>query len=220
MTPTGPGAPGRTGRQRIRTQGSRRMSASPWTFDPVRLAGHECDAWVGYYRRDWRLVLRAAIGMVREGFGMSRPRTLLGAWYVLRANQVWAPYPDNDPDAARRIMARFFALVARAHRLPIDPVRAAELEVDWWREHRILQRERTDDDESALVAALTTVYAYVYGRPEAELQEAARHRALAMRISDDWVAGGCDRDDPRVAAERAELVTGYTLLRRTVGSRD
>jgi hypothetical protein len=49
---------------------------TPWTFDPVRLGGHECDAWVGYYRRD----------------------------------------------AARRIMARFFALVARAHQLPSNPV--------------------------------------------------------------------------------------------------
>ena len=190
---------------------------TPWTFDPVRLGGHECDAWVGYYRRDWRLVLRAAVGMVRVGFGMSWPRTLLGAWYVLRANQVWAPYPDNDPDAARRIMARFFALVARAHQLPLEPRRAAELEVAWWREHRILQRERTDDDETALVDALTRVYAYVYDRPEQELREAARHRALAMRISDAWVADGCDPADPRVAAERAELVISYTSLRRAVG---
>lgn len=190
---------------------------TPWTFDPVQLAEHECDAWVGYYRRDWRLVLRAAVGMVRVGFGMSWPRSLLGAWYVLRANQVWAPYPDNNPDAARRIMARFFALVARAHQLPLEPRRAAELEVAWWREHRILQRERTDDDETALVDALTRVYAYVYDRPEQELQEAARHRALAMRISDAWVAAGCDPADPRVAAERAELVTSYTSLRRAVG---
>ena len=30
---------------------------------------------------------------------------------VLRANQLWAP-ADNDPDACRRVMARFYALVA------------------------------------------------------------------------------------------------------------
>ena len=83
--------------------------------------------------------------------------------------------------------------------------------------HRILQRERNDDDETALADALTRVYAYVYDRPEQELQEAARHRALAMRISDAWVADGCDPADPRVAAERAELVTSYTSLRRAVG---
>jgi hypothetical protein len=37
-----------------------------------------------------------------------------------------------------------------------------------------------------------------------------------MRISDDWVAAGCDPDDFRLAAERAELVTSYRLLRQAV----
>lgn len=188
----------------------------PWSFDPARLGGHECDAWVGYYRRDWRLVLTAAYGMVRTGFGLGRPGTLLGAWYVLRANQRWAPYPDNDPDAARELMRRFYRLVATAHRLPIDPAAAARLEVEWWHEHRVLQRERTDDDETALVEALTALYAYVYGRPPGDVRPAARDRALAMRVSDAWVADGCSPDDPRIAQERALLVTGYEKLRAAV----
>jgi hypothetical protein len=74
--------------------------AGPRTFDPVRLGGLETDAWAGYYRHEWAKCLRAFVGMVSAGFGMSRRRTLLGAWYILRANQAWAPYPDNDPDAA------------------------------------------------------------------------------------------------------------------------
>jgi hypothetical protein len=207
-------APRRTGVGRFAQEWRRAVprSTTPWTFDPVRLAAHECDAWVGYYRRDWRLVLTAAVGMVRVGFGMNWPATLRGAWYVLRANQVWAPYPDNDPDAARRLMQRFYALVTRAHALPIDPVEAARLEVDWWHEHRVLQRERTEDDESALVGALARLYAYVYNRAEDSVRDAARHRALAMRISDAWVADGCDPDDPRVNAERAELVASYASL--------
>jgi hypothetical protein len=178
----------------------------------VLLGGHECDAWVGYYRRDWRLVLSAAYGMVDAGFGMGAPRTLLGAWYVLRANQKWAPYPANDPAAARTLMRRFYRLVVSAHRLPIDPVEAARLEVDWWHEHRVLQRERTSDDETALVEALTALYAYVYAAPADKVRPAARDRALAMRISDDWVAAGCDPDDPRVPEERELLVASYTHL--------
>lgn len=185
---------------------------SPWTFDPVRVAAHEGDAWVGYYRRRWRLVLGAAVGMVREGFGMPWPATMLGAWYVVRANQVWAPYPDNDPDAARALMARFYALVRRVHALPIDPPQAAQLEVDWWHEHRVLQRERTEDDETTLVAALTRLYAYVYDRDQPVVRDAARHRALAMRICDAWVAGGCRPDDPRIRQVRGELVTSYSSL--------
>ena len=45
--------------------------------------------------------------LVRAAFRMSWSRTLVGAWLVLRANQKWAPFPDNDPDAARALMTRF-----------------------------------------------------------------------------------------------------------------
>jgi hypothetical protein len=150
--------------------------------------------------------------MVHSGFGMRWPRTVLGAWYVLRGNQLWAPYPDNDADGARAAMRRFYALVARDQRLDLDPARAAELEIGWWREHRILQRERTDDDETALVAALVRIYAYVYAVPQPTLEPAARARALAMRLSDAWVADGCPPDDDRLRAERRLLVESYTRL--------
>jgi hypothetical protein len=189
-----------------------RTRPSPWDFDPVRLAGAEHDAWVGYYRRDWRRVLTAAVAMVREGFGMGWPSTLRGAWLVLRANQAWAPYPDNDPGKARRLMRTFYALVIDAHGLDLDPAKAAELEVDWWHEHRILQRERSDEDESALVEALTRLYAYVYARPPETLREAAAHRARAMRTSDAWVADGCRPGDPRLADELADLERSYDSL--------
>jgi hypothetical protein len=76
----------------------------------------------------------------------------------------------------------------------------------------VLQRERTDDDESRLVASLAALYGYVYERPVAAMTPAARDRALAMRVSDAWVADGCDVADPRVAEERALLVTSYTHL--------
>ncbi len=62
------------------------------------------------------------------------------AWHVLRANQVWAPYPGNDPDAVRKHMRRFYALVAASGHPSLDPVRSAELEVEWWRVHRLHQR--------------------------------------------------------------------------------
>lgn len=189
----------------------------PWTFDPVRLGAHECDAWVGYYRRDWLLVLRSAVGMVKMGFGMGRLATLLGAWWVLRANRVWAPYPDNDPDRAGEYMRRFYAMVVRSRGLAIDPAEAARREVLWWREHRVLQRERTDADEAALVTALADLYAYVYRRPVQDMLEPARDRALAMRVSDLWVADGCSLEDPRVAEERRLLVRSYARLLDVVG---
>ena len=81
------------------------------SFDPVRLADLEYRAWVGYYLRQWPRVLIAFVGLVRVGFGMDWYRTLHGAWLVLRASQLWAPYPDNHPKRARAYMRRFYALV-------------------------------------------------------------------------------------------------------------
>jgi len=66
--------------------------------------------------------------------------------------------------------------------------------VAWWREYRVLQRERADADEAALVTALADLYAYVYQRPVQHLLAPAQDRAMAMRVSDAWVADGCRID--------------------------
>lgn len=184
----------------------------PRSFDPVRLGTAEYDGWVAYYRRDWRRVLTAAVGMVRYGFGMPWPRTLRGAWYVLRANQAWAPYPDNDPARARAYMRQFYALVVLdSDALRLDPVRASELEVEWWRVHR--ERQRKDAaTEDELISALVDLYVYVYDADPVAVRPAAEHRTIAMRHSDDWVAAGCRLDDPLLAKEKAELVASYTVL--------
>ncbi len=183
-----------------------------WSFDPVVVGQRECDAWIAYYRREWRPFLLASVGMVRAGFGMRARRTLLGAWLVLRANQVWAPHPDNDPDAAREFMRRFYALVAKDGALRLDPVEASRREVEWWRVHRVHQRE-SGVTEQDLVTAVADLYAYVYSVEPAAVIEAARLRVLAMALSDAWVAAGCSLDDPRVADERRALVASYSALR-------
>jgi hypothetical protein len=180
-------------------------------FDPVALGNAECDGWAAYYRREWRPFLRAAVGMVRIGFGMPWTRTVRGAWYVLRANQMWAPYPDNDPPRARDYMRRFYALVVRDGGLRLDPGEAARREVEWWRIHRIHQRE-DDLTEDDLTASLVDLYSYVYDVVPESVQDAARHRVVAMRHSDAWVEAGCELDDPLLAAERAELIASYTAL--------
>ena len=185
------------------------------TFDPVRVGRLECAAWAAYYRREWWPFLRAAVGMVDAGFRMSRRRTVVGAWHVLRANQVWAPYPDNDPDAAREHMRRFYALVFSRRHPTLEPSRAAALEVEWWRVHRLHQHS-DDLAEDDLTGALTALYAYVYEVPPARVRSAARLRVEAMDFSDRWVAAGCSPDDPLLAEERRLLVASYTALRAAV----
>jgi hypothetical protein len=115
-------------------------------------------------------------------------------------------------------MRRFYTLLARDQGLRIDPRRAAVLEVRWWHEHRVLQRERTDGDEGALVAAVCDLDAYLYGLPAHRFEAAARARALAMRLSDAGVADRCEPADDRLPRERLLLVESYTRLLDVVGA--
>jgi hypothetical protein len=188
------------------------------SFDPVRLAGLEYRVWVGYYLRQWPGVLIASVGLVRVGFGMGWFRTLHGAWLVLRANQLWAPYPDNDPKRAVACMRRFYTLLLRTHGEPASPAKAAKLEVDWWRVHREGQHGddpgAIEDAEPApeLVASLTRLYRYLYSEPEAALRPAAVHRARAMDLSDQWIREGCQPDSALLPLEHAALVRSYAAL--------
>jgi hypothetical protein len=183
-------------------------------FDPVALARLESAAWIGYYRREWFRVLAASVGLVRCGFALSWPKTLWGAWLVLRANQRWAPYHDNDPDEARRLMTRFYGL-AGGGGSDFDAREAARLEVEWWRIHRDLQHA-VGGDTAALGRAVAELYAYTYDRPIVALRESGEWRAEAMRICDTWVAAGCDLADPRVAAFGTCLLRSYRRLKAAV----
>jgi hypothetical protein len=189
----------------------RRGPSAMRTFDPRRVAALECDSWVAYYRRDWPRFLWAAIRLTRHAFGLPWPATLRSAWLVLRANQRWAPYPDNDPAGAREFMRRFYFILAAQHRERLDPEVAAGLEVEWWRIHRLHQRE-DGASEDALVDALAALYSHVYGVPAEDVRTAAAERARAMDTSDLWVRQGCRPGSPLIAEERAALVRSYAAL--------
>jgi hypothetical protein len=182
------------------------------SFDPRAVGRLEARAWETYYRRRWVAFLIASVGLVREAFRMSWPKTLYGAWLVLRANQKWAPFPGNDPVAARRLMARFYRMLAGSAGERLDPVRAAELEVEWWRVHREHQHGGPGDPAEPLVTALRDLYAYTYSAEPAEVRRAGELRAEAMDVSDRWVEAGCDPDSPLLAHERALLVRSYAAL--------
>ena len=181
------------------------------SFDPVRLADLERQAWVGYYLRRWPQVLHASIGLVRLGFGMDWYRTMHAAWLVLRATQLWAPYPDNNPKRARACMRRFYALVRLTYGEPSNPAKAAELEVEWWRVHREIQHQPGSTLDE-LVDALTRLYCYLFGEPEEAVRPAAVHRAAAMHLSDQWVEQGCQPDSRLLPLAHAALVRAWSAL--------
>jgi hypothetical protein len=68
-------------------------------------------------------------------------------------------------------------------------------------------------DVSEVQAALVALYSYVYGAELSAMEGAARFRVRAMDVSDQWVAAGCDLDDPLLLEERRSLVASYGALR-------
>ena len=184
------------------------------SFDPRSVGTLEARAWETYYRRKWAAFLVASVGLVRAAFRMGWRDTIAGACLVLRANQKWAPYPDNDPVAARALMTSFYRRLRASSGARFDPVRAAELEVEWWRAHREAQHSNGTGSASAdeLIGALSDLYSYTYSVDSADVRQAAELRAEAMDVSDRWVEAGCDPQSPLLAEERALLVRSYAAL--------
>jgi hypothetical protein len=128
-------------------------------------------------------MLAGVFGMVRQGFALGLLGNLKAAWHVLRANQVWAPYPENNPEAARQHMARFYRMANKAGRVSVDPRTAAELEVAWWQAHRMHQHDHRVT-EADLLTSLIRLYSYVYQAKPDEVRRAAELRVQAMAHSD------------------------------------
>ena len=182
------------------------------SFDPRAVGRLECRAWETYYRRRWGAFLLASVGMVRAAFGMSWPRTVHGAWLVLRANQKWAPVPDNDPDAARRLMAGFYRLLARATARPSTRFAPPSSRSNGGgRTARRRTSARPSRPRSWSLPCATSTPTATRADPE-DVRLAARLRAEAMDVSDRWVAAGCDPEHPLLAEERALLVRSYSAL--------
>jgi hypothetical protein len=193
------------------------------SFDPVRIADLEYRMWVAYYLRRWNHLLAAMVRLHRLGFGTNWLRVLRGARLMLRAAQLWAPYPDNDPDGARAHLRELYALVRLHFGQPADPAIAASLEIDWWRVHR--KRQHAPDPAKMgdeLVEAVTRLYSYLFGETEAAVRLTAVYRVQAMDLSDQWVRTGCRPDSPLLPLERAALIRAYTALLAAVqhGSAD
>ncbi len=182
------------------------------SFDPLLVARLECAAWVAYYRHNWIAFMRAVLAGSRAVFGLPWTLTILCSWFVMRATQLWAPFPGNDPERARRRMERFYRILQRHSGESFNPAHAAALELAWWSVHRDNQHAPGGGDDRSLIDALTRLYAHVYGVPERSVRPAAEQRALAMRHSDQWVREGRDPRSPLIDRERTALVRSYTAL--------
>ena len=178
-------------------------------FNPQKLAQYETDNWVAYYQKDWFRLLRISIAMVQEGFDLSLPQAIYGAYWVARAEIAAAPFPNNDIPKAVAYMTRFFTFIKRIHKTGFDPAEAARNDVNWWVVHRQLFNQPANQ---ALVDALALSYATTYQPPIERVRQAAYYRAEAMQYSDRWVHDGHISGSPLIPQIKAELDKSYAAL--------
>ena len=168
--------------------------------------------WVGYYQQRWTQVLAASVRLAWLGFGTDWGRTLQGAWLLLRAIQLWAPFPGNDPHGPRPACVSYTRWSSSATASP--PTGAGRrprgrLVAGAPGASAFARSSETNDE---LVESVTRLHCCVFGEAEAEVRPAAAHRVRAMDLSDQWVREGCQPDSPLLPLEHAALVRAYAAL--------
>lgn len=192
------------------------LRSSPFArFDPIKLAHYETVNWVAYYQKQWFVLLRASIGMVREAFSLNLPQAMYVAYLVARAEIAAAPFPDNDIPTAEAYMRRVYQYIKDKHKLDYDVTDAAKREVRWWIVHRELFN---NDDKQPLVEALYELN-ILYGAEPVGAREAAEHRTQAMVYSDEWIKQGKLSDSSLIAQEQMELEKCYVALKRAINQK-
>ena len=157
----------------------------------------------------------------RAGAGRLRPelvQTLHGAWLVLRANQLWAPYPDNHPERAVACMRavlhpdRELSTVSPPTRPRPPSSRSTGGACTARASAGTTRAAGNAEPPEELVESLTRLYRYLYNEPESAMRPAVAHRARAMDLSDEWIRQGCRPDSELLPLEHAALVRCYAAL--------
>ena len=161
-------------------------------FDPDRLADLETAMWKAYYRKQPARLYGYLLKGIREQAGVSWPRAILASLFWTRAaarfgNTVGETEPDYD---------RFAPDIARGYRLlglspTVDADEVARRELRWW----VVRREIGPAAGAAAGDAITSLYAEIYGLPEAAVAEAGRLRGEAAEVRDRGATD--DPDGPR-----------------------
>ncbi len=153
-------------------------------FDPDMVARLEATGWKAYYDHDW---LRAFLLLVRinqEQFHIPFPRSLVAAYYTVRASVAFAPR-DNEAALAdvRGYLRKFYAVVAEVNQQSFDADHVGDLELDYWLVHRHLALDQAAD-YTPLVQSLTNLHAAIFSSTPERMAASARSRARGAATVD------------------------------------
>jgi hypothetical protein len=154
-------------------------------LDAERLAELEAGGWRAYYDRDWRRLITLMVQLNQEEFHIPFPLSVVAAFHVARGSVAWAPV-DNDPEQVRTHFVRYYRMARRWSGLQFQPRRAAELEIDYWIEHRRLSGK---PDKTSFIEAMTALHSELFGLPAVRVRESAEWRVRANNTVDLITSG-------------------------------
>lgn len=154
--------------------------AGKFHFDPERIAYYEANGWRAYYERKWLWVLRLIVGLCQQQFHIPFPMSLLAAYYTTRASAAWVPV-DHDERKVLSYLEKFYRVARRYSGLRFDPVRVAQLELQYFEVHRRLVGA---EDKSEFVQTMAELHSAIFGLPVEQVRESAEWRVRAADTVD------------------------------------
>lgn len=150
------------------------------SFDPDRIAFYETEGWRAYYDRNWPRAFGLMMRLIESQFHIPFPRSVLAAYYVVRASIAFAGKTPRR-DVVLRCLGRFYRMAAARNQGAFDPRRAAELELRYWIVHRELVGQ---PDKRPFVEVVAELHATLFGATTAAMWASAESRVAAADAVD------------------------------------
>jgi hypothetical protein len=179
-------------------------------FDARKVAYYETQNYINYYLRRWPALMYVSVSFVKELFGLSWAQAVYVASLLARAEFAFAP-KEHDLAQVEKLIRRLYEFIRRIHNESFDLDEVTRWEFKWWVVHREFFGQ---ENNLAVVEALTNEYAALFQVEPARVREAAFYRAQAILFSDWWVMEGRDPHSLRLAQEEEAFYRSYSALRQ------
>jgi len=157
------------------------MAARTFQFNPDRVAHFEVESWKSYYDHTWFKLLRLVVALIQEQFHIPFPVSLLAAFYTVRASAAWAPKEHQDEAAIQADLEKFYRLALRYSGLKFDPAKVAELEFQYWVDHRRLVGQT---DKTPFINTMTALHAAIFNLSLDQAKLSGERRVEANNVLD------------------------------------
>jgi len=154
--------------------------ATPYTFNPVRVAYFEAAAWRAYYERAWLKLLQLLIALNQEQFHIPFPVSWLAAYYVVRASVAWVPKNHTEADILV-YLTKYYRLAQRYSGLNFDSDMVARHELAYWDVHRRLSGQ---PDKRPFIDVMIKLHSATFNISPEQATESAELRVLANNTVD------------------------------------